>query len=204
MTGKIDAAQAWQSFLHKPALHAIAARLVPCFGGSLGDEACAHMLTAGRLEARLSSLIGEHYGFSPQEPQVDEGDRAIALCDPDALADIALKAGAIYWAAAFAGVIRRETTAALHAQLGEALCEFAVVNRDLAGPEQDLDPIAGLAGRVTADGWRCLGAWCDALPAGVGMRVRLKLPPSPELDGIGPAPSTQLGPPIVRRAAGSR
>ncbi|MDZ5453357.1 hypothetical protein [Labrys sp. ZIDIC5] len=204
MTGKTDAADAWQSFLHKPALHAIAPRLAPCFGGTLGDEACAHLLTADRLETRLSSLIGEHYGFSPQEPQVEAGDRAIALSDADELGDIALKAGAIYWATAFAGVIRRETTTALHAQLGEALCEFAVLNRDLAGPEQDLEPIADLAGRVAADGWRCLGAWCSIMPAGVGARVRLKLPPSPELDDIAPAPFAQLGPPIVRRAAGSR
>ena len=204
MTDTVDTADAWQSFLHKPALHAIASRLVPCFGGTLGDEACAHMLSAERLETRLSSLIGDHYGFSRQEPKVDENDRPIALCDADRLADIALKAGAIYWAASFASVIRRETTAALHAQLGEALCEFAVVNRDLTGPEQELDPIDDLAERVAADGWRCLGAWCDAMPAGVGTRVRLKLPPSPELDDVAPTPFAQLGPPIVRRAASSR
>ncbi|PRH89359.1 hypothetical protein C5L14_01855 [Labrys okinawensis] len=204
MTSKIDAAEAWRSFVHKPALHTIASRLAPCFGGTLGDEACAHMLTAERLEPRLSRLIGEHYGFSAGEAQVDEEDRAIALCDAERLADLALKAGAIYWAVSFAGVIRRETTAALHARLGEALCEYAVLNRDLAGPEQVLEPIADLAERVAADGWRCLGAWCDAMPAGVGVRVRLKLPPSPDLDGTAPAPFAQLGPPIVRRAAGSR
>ncbi len=201
MTGRGEVEDAWRSFLNRPALYAAAGRLASCFDGAIADEACTHMLGAGRLEVRLSRLIGEYYGLDLPDEDPDEADRLIALCDAKRLADIALKAGAIYWSASFAGVIRRDTMAALHAQLSEALCEFALLNRDLGGPDQAIEPMVGLAERVAADGRRCLAAWCAALPAGVGTRVRLKLSPSPELDDLAPGPFAQLGAAIIRRAA---
>jgi hypothetical protein len=204
-----EAAQAagveWRAFMQKPALYAAAGRLTPCFGGSIGEKGCARMLAAGRLEGRLSRLLLEHYQLSDAAPdtgpRMDETDRTIALANADRLGEIALYAGAVYWAAPLAGAIRRETTAALHAQLGTALCEFAIVNRDLAGPEQPIEPVEGLRERVEADGWRCLAAWCCAVAQEVGTRVRLKLAPLPQLDDPVPAPFAETGPAIVRRVA---
>jgi hypothetical protein len=49
---------------------------------------------------------------------------------------------------------------------------------------------------------RCLGAWCKAQIAGVGLRVRLKLAPYPALDDAVKRPFDELGPAIVRRTVG--
>jgi len=67
---------------------------------------------------------------------------------------------------------------------------------------QPLTPYDQLGARVMEDGMRCLGAWCRAQSPGVGPRVSLKLAPNPALDDSVYGPFDELGPAIVRRAAG--
>jgi hypothetical protein len=55
--------------------------------------------------------------------------------------------------------------------------------------------------RAVEHGWRCVGAWCHILPAGVGTRVRLKVAPRDALDRLPEHPFHEIGPSIVRRAA---
>ena len=101
------------------------------------------MLRSQRLHQRLSVLLLDRYGLSgavSNEP-ADEIDLAIALSSAEELEELALRAGAIYWAGSLAAVIDGRQAAALQAALGAEICAFAVANRDLAGPMQPLEPL---------------------------------------------------------------
>ncbi|RWH84579.1 MAG: hypothetical protein EOQ86_02275 [Mesorhizobium sp.] len=194
----------WQAFMANPAGYADAARLAQCFDGTIGEAACERMLRSQRLQERLSVLLLDRYGLSgavSSEP-ADEMDLAIALSSAEELEDLALRAGAIYWAGSLAAVIDGRQAAALQAALGAEICAFAVANRDLAGPMQPLEPLEDIHSRVHADGLRCLGAWCHAMPGETSMRVRLKLMPHALVDQPTAEPFAETGPAIVRRAIG--
>lgn len=197
-----ETAVAWRSFIDNPAGYAAPQRLAVCFDGAISVAVCERMLGTERLQARLSALLVEQHALAglPADDS-DDVDRIIALASADDLDEVAFRSGAIYWAGALAGIILAQKAAALHEALGEELCAFAVANRDLAGPLQPLDPVEGIRERVLADGWRCLSAWCDAVPAAIGMRVRLKLPPGDLIDTTPPPSFAETGPAIVRRAA---
>lgn len=190
----------WEAFIERPAEYADPRRLAGCFGGTISLTACAELLATERLRGRLSRLLAAHYGLAPSGPVNDE-DRAIALASAGRLADIALRAGAVYWADTIARTILGRAAAALQEEVGAEACSFAIANRDLAGPEQAIEPVETIGERIRADGWRCLGAWCRAVPAGVGLRVRLKLAPLPALEEDPVEPFAANGPVIVRRAA---
>ena len=166
---------------------------------------CARDFKASlRLEERLSGLVHSRYGLARDiaAEDVSDTDRSIALASPEQLAELVRRAGAIYWANSIANTIRAADAAAFDAALGEALCVVALANRDLSGPMQPLTPYDQLGARVMEDGLRCLGAWCKAQTAGVGLRVRLKLAPDPALDDAVKRPFDELGPAIVRRTVG--
>jgi len=193
----------WQAFLSNPAAYADAARLVPCFDGSIDEAACLHMLGLPRLHGRLSAILKERYGLSLETaPPADDIDRAIALASGEALEDIALRSGAIYWAGSLASVIAGRQAAALQAALGADAYAFALANRDLTGPLRPIGPLEDVHGLVYADGLRCLGAWCQSLSGDMGMRVRLKLMPHPLIDQKADEAFVKTGPAIVRRAMG--
>jgi hypothetical protein len=192
----------WRSFMNEPAVYADPHRLAACLG-DVSEQACQRMLGTERLQARLSKLLGEHYRLTGSAEAVENGiDRIIALATARDLEEIALRAGAIYWAGALAGTILGPRATALHEALGADLCTFSLANRDLAGPLQPLDPVEGVRDRLLADGWRCVGAWCHAAPVSIGTRVRLKVPPGELIDGVPVPPFDEAGPGIVRRAAG--
>lgn len=193
----------WQSFMNDPAVYADPHRLAACFGDIVSERTCARMLGTERLQARLSTLLEEYYRLSGLEQAIEKGiDRIIALATATDLGEIALRAGAIYWARALAGTILGPRATVLHEALGADLCAFALANRDSAGPLQPLDPMEGIRDRVLADGWRCVGAWCHAAPISIGARVRLKLPPDELIDDLPIPPFDVAGPGIVRRATG--
>lgn len=193
----------WQAFLSNPAAYADAARLVPCFDGSIDEAACLHMLGAERLHGRLSGILMERYGLSLETAApADDIDRAIALASGEALEDIALRSGAIYWAGSLASVIAGRQAAALQAALGADAYAFALANRDLTGPQRPTEPLEDVHGLVYEDGLRCLGAWCQSQPGDTGMRVRLKLMPHALIDQKADEAFVRAGPAIVRRAMG--
>ncbi len=194
---------AWQTFMASPADYAEPARLAECFGGGIGEAACEHMLGQDRLRSRLSLLLLKHYQLEITDSDEGPGnvDRAIALASAGELEEIALRSGAIYWGTSLAGIIAGPKAAALHTALGAAHCAFALANRDLAGPAQSLEPGENIRERVFADGWRCLGAWCHAMPDAIGKRVRLKLPPDELIDAMPERVFSEAGPAIAQRAA---
>jgi hypothetical protein len=167
-------------------------------------ELCGRLRSSPRLEERLSNLVHSRYGLAPTiaAGDVSDTDRLIALASSEQLAELARRAGAIYWANSIANTVRAADAAAFDAALGERLCVVALANRDLSGPMQPLAPYDQLGRRVMEDGLRCLGAWCKTQSPGVGLRVSLKLAPNPALDDVVNSPFDEFGPAIVRRAAG--
>ena len=194
----------WDAFVTQPALYIEPSRLAVCFDGMVDPELCARLRTSRRLEERLSGLVHSRYGMARTiaADDVSDTDRSIALASSERLAELARRAGAIYWANSIANTVRAADAAAFDAALGEALCVVALANRDLSGPMQPLTPYDQLGARVMADGMRCLGAWCKAQSPGVGLRVSLKLAPNPALDGAVNSPFDELGPAIIRRTVG--
>jgi hypothetical protein len=194
----------WDAFVTQPALYIEPSRLAVCFDGMVDPELCARLRTSRRLEERLSGLVHSRYGLARTiaADDVSDTDRSIALASSERLAELARRAGAIYWANSIANTVRAADAAAFDVALGEALCVVALANRDLSGPMQPLTPYDQLGARVMADGMRCLGAWCKAQSPGVGLRVSLKLAPNPALDGAVNSPFDELGPAIVRRTVG--
>lgn len=200
----IGADAAWEAFVTQPALYIEASRLAVCFDGMVGPELCARLQTSIRVEQRLSSLVRSRYGLAHAitAEDVSDIDRSIALASSEQLVELVRRAGAIYWANSIATTIRAADAAAFDAALGEARCVIALANRDLSGPMQTIAPYDQLGTRVIGDGLRCFGAWCNAQNAGVGQRVRLKLPSYPALDNAVQHPFDELGPAIVRRTVG--
>lgn len=194
-------AVAWDAFWELPALQADPKRLAACFDGAIGEEACEHMLQSERLRQRLSALLLDRLQMGREPIDVSDADAVVALSDAEKLEQIAFHAGAVYWSASFAGSILGSTAARLHEQLGEPVYSLAVANRELAGPPQDLQPWDGLRDRVLADGWRCVGAWCHAVPTAVGRRVLVKLPPDELIDTPPGATFGEQGTAIARRVA---
>ncbi|WKA30061.1 hypothetical protein [Bradyrhizobium roseum] len=194
----------WDAFVTRPALYIEPSRLAMCFDGMVDSELCARLKTSRRLEERLSRLVHSRYrlGRTVAAEDVGDIDRSIALASSEQLAELARRAGAIYWANSIANTVRAADAAAFDAALGETLCVVALANRDLSGPMQPLTPYDQLSARVMQDGLRCLGAWCRGQSPGVGLRVGLKLAPNPALDDAVNRPFDELGPAIIRRAAG--
>ena len=194
----------WEAFVTQPALYIEPSRLAVCFDGMVDPELCGRLRSSPRLEERLSNLVHSRYGLAPTiaAGDVSDTDRLIALASSEQLAELARRAGAIYWANSIANTVRAADAAAFDAALGERLCVVALANRDLSGPMQPLTPYDQLGARLMQDGFRCLGAWCKAQSPGVGLRVRLKFPPNPALDDAVNRPFDELGPAIVRRTVG--
>ena len=194
----------WDAFVTQPALYIEPSRLAVCFDGMVDSELCARLKTSRRLEERLSGLVYSRYGLAHAiaAEDVSDIDRSIALASSEQLVELVRRAGAIYWADSIATTIRAADAAAFDAALGEARCVVALANRDLSGPMQTITPYDQLGARVIGDGLRCFGAWCHAQNAGVGQRVRLKLPIHPALDNAVQRPFDELGPAIVRRTVG--
>ena len=194
----------WDAFVTQPALYIEPSRLAVCFDGMVDPELCGRLKSSPRLEERLSNLVHSRYGLAPTiaAEDVSDTDRLIALASSEQLAELARRAGAIYWANSIANTVRAADAAAFDAALGERLCVVALANRDLSGPMQPLTPYDRLGARVMDDGLRCLGAWCKAQSPGIGLRVSLKLAPNRALDDAVMSPFDELGPAIVRRAVG--
>ncbi len=197
-----DAAE-WRDFLAQPAAYAHNSRLAACFNGTIDAQFCEQLAMSPRLRGRLSAMLAQHYTLPDwtDGENCDDSDRAIAVASARQIAELAHRSGAIYWAASIATAILAHEVEAYHKQLGRDLCTFALTNRDLCGPKQEVSAPDNLRNWVQADGWRCVEAWRRNLPESVGRRVLLKLAPNPLLDMPPGRTFTELGPAIVQRAA---
>ena len=193
----------WDAFVTQPALYIEPSRLAVCFDGMVDPELCGRLRPTPPRGAAVE-IVHSRYGLAPTiaAEDVSDTDRSIALASSEQLAELARRAGAIYWANSIANTVRAADAAAFDAALGERLCVVALANRDLSGPMQPLTPYDQLGARVMQDGLRCLGAWCKAQSPGVGLRGSLKLAPNPALDDAVNRPFDELGPAIVRRTVG--
>jgi hypothetical protein len=203
-TSKSPSPTPWEEFASNPAATIAAGRVVPCFDGALPPEVCGRLTASLRLRARVNDLIQTSYRLGPVGPAeaYSETDRAIALAPAGSLAELARRSGAIFWSAAIANAVMASQVNALHEQLDDELHHFALAHRDLAGPPRSIEPITEAGARIVRDGWLCLGAWCHAQSEAVGVRVLLKLAPDDGIDWTPESPFADLGPDIVRRAAG--
>ncbi|WP_163266866.1 SctK family type III secretion system sorting platform protein [Chelativorans alearense] len=194
----------WLAFLREPAAYAAPERLAPCFAGAVSWRGCERLLAEKRLRPRLSALLRRQYDLpsviNEAEEDFDPDDRLIALSSGERVADLVLRAGAIYWANTIAGAVLGREAAALRTALGGELCALAVANKDIAGPPQPIGPVETLRDRVEGDGWKCLAAWRHAVDPAIGARFRLKLPLSAPLDDAPEESFAASGPAIVRRA----
>jgi hypothetical protein len=199
-------AAAWREFVTQPISYTSGSRLAACFKGSLEVGFCQQLSASPRLRDKLSAVIAAHYALPDwkENEAVDEADRAIALSSPDHIREVAHRAGAIYWAGTISGAILAHEVEVFHKHLGRDLCAFALVNRDLAGPRQEVDASGNLGNWVMADGWRCLEAWRRSLPESIAKRILLKLEPNNLLDMPPGRTFAELGPAIVRRSAKMR
>ncbi len=193
----------WGTLMRQSAVYIDAARLAACFDDEFSPELAERLRGASRLQGRLSDLISKRYALAAPvaEDAITDIDRRISLSPVERLVDLIRRAGAIYWANAIANVVLAEEVRWLHEQLGEALCAFALANRDLSRSGEVLEPLKGASERAIEDGKRCFAAWCQSLPVAVGARVWLKLPTTWELDGGLAEPFAEIGPSIVRRAS---
>jgi YOP proteins translocation protein K (YscK) len=193
----------WQTFMREPALYIERDRFAACFEGAFSRSLCRKLQDSYRLRSRLSSIVQQHYQLGPwiDPEEVDEIDREIALALVHDLTALAQRAGAIYWSSTIASTVLAKAVTALHQQLGDELCSYAISQRDLAGPAQSLEPLETVGDRIEADGWRCLSAWCASVAPGIGLRVQLRLPKDSIIDRPAPLEFVALGPEIIRRAA---
>jgi len=200
---RATAAIDWATLMNRPAAYIDLTRLAACFDSRIDVGLCERMRDSSRLQDRLSAIISDFYALAaPVGPQaVSQLDQNVALLPVGRLGDVVRRAGAVYWATAIANMVRAEEVRWLRDQLGEALCTFALANRNLSGPPRKLEPADGADARIAEDGVRCLGAWCQSQPEAVGGRVRLKSPANPALDDRAQKPFDEIGPAIVRCAA---
>lgn len=99
-----------------------------------------------------------------------------ALLPADGLARVAVRLGVQAAAATLKRVVMKDEVGVLSQLLAPAdwRAVYESAQTDPAGaPRPDS---AALAERITNVGWLTLQAACDALPAGVGQRLKLKLP----------------------------
>jgi hypothetical protein len=206
VTGPAEPAAAaidWATLMNSPAIYIDVARLAACFDGRVSVSVCERLRGATRLQDRLSKIISDFYALAaPVAPEVvARADRQVALLPLARLGDLVRRAGAVYWAAAIANMVRAEEVRWLRDKLGEGPCTFALANRNLAGPPKKLELVEGAGGLIAEDGMRCLGAWCQSQPEAVGGRVRLKSAAHPALDDRVARPFDEIGPAIIRCAA---
>jgi len=194
----------WNVFMQQPAGYIDIERLVDCLGGVLSKKLCERLRVTGRLRDRLSRIIVKHYELAApvDESSVEEVDRNIALSSDAELREVILRSGAIYWANAIANVVLAEKLRSLHEHIGEAVCSFALTNRDLSGGGEAFMLLANTKEVVVRDGERCMAVWCQSVSPAVGGRVGIRLSGTSRQIAGPTDHMAKTASVIVRRAAG--
>lgn len=154
-----------------------------------------------RLKLRLSDLITERFQLqacTADDLATPEG-RFVQL-EGDDLESAVRRIGAIWHAHKIRKIILKDTLRDLIQQLGRDTHRAALRFIDLAPKDDDDAPdVETLLGWIERDGLIAVNAWCRHQPACLGERLRLKLPPCPDVDDEPPASHRDRGLLIVDR-----
>jgi hypothetical protein len=193
----------WATLMNKPVAYTDVTRLAACFDGHIRIGLCERLRLADRLQDRLSAIINHFYALAApvgQDAASSPADHKIALLSAGRTRNLVRRAGAVYWASAFANAIRAEDVRLIRGELGEERYAFALANRHLSRPSGKLDLKDGMDAQIEEDGLRCLNAWCQSQPEAIGGRVQLKCPASPAFEIPANSPFNEIGPAIIRCA----
>lgn len=164
-------ARALYGFVYAPGREADPARLETLFGeGALdGGDAFVNQAIRERLD------LGDAAEFDPRDPV-----HRAALLPRERLALLAWRLGLGCGASRLRRLIRRDELAELGDEISERDWQIVMEQRpsqvgDIA--ELARVPVEALPETCRRIGWGLLAAACDALPADIGKRLRLKLPP---------------------------
>lgn len=160
---------------------------------------------SARLRLRLSALLAERFALSPlaaDELATPEG--RFALLEGDELESAVRRIGAIWHAKKIRKIILAEPLRRLIERLGRDNHRAALRFIDLA-PEDgdetggDITDVDTLLSWIERDGLIAVNAWRRHQPAALAERLRLKLPPCPDVDDEPPASHADRGLIIVDR-----
>ena len=164
--------EGWGEFMQRPARYASAAHVRACFNNSIGEDLAASSGPAPASKTAFRSCLPRTTAYRRRRTarRAASATGPSCFCPPE-IAALAQRAGAVWWAASFATAVRGSEVQALQKLLGEDLYQFALANRDMAGPAQNLQRIENLENAVAADGWSCFEAWRRALPRAAAQRI---------------------------------
>lgn len=169
------------------------------------------LMSSARLRLRLSSLLARRFALAPccaGDLATPEG-RFVQLEGED-LSSALKRVGAIWHARKIRKIILAEPLRHLIERLGRDNHRAALRYIDLAAEEgtpedgadddqQALPDLEKLLGQIERDGLIAVNAWCHHQSAALAGRLRLKLPPCPEIDDQPPTSHRDRGLMIVDR-----
>lgn len=136
---------------------------------------------APRLQGRLAALLVSRLG---DLGRLDDRQVSVLAMTPDALRELAVRAGAVWNAGAVARIIDGATRRALTARLGDDAYGLALSGRRLAPPDGPVDlTFAAIADAAPIEGAACLAAWCDIQPSPIAARLTLVGPKAAPMAG---------------------
>ena len=166
----IGAARALYGFVYAPGREADPARLEALFGDSALDADDAFVNQA--IRERLG--LGDAAEFDPRDPV-----QRAALLPREALSSLAWRLGLGCGASRLRRLIRRDELAELGDEISEQDWRLVMGQHPSHGSdiaELVQASVEALPETCRRIGWGLLAAACDALPADIGKRLRLKLP----------------------------
>lgn len=164
-----------------------------------------------RLRGRLSERLAERFALKPCDmDDLTTPEGRFAALEGESLQKALRRAGAIWHARSIRKIILAERLRVLVEWLGRDNHRAALRFIDLSpedalpasgdtGADDETPDLQTLMGRIERDGLITVNAWCRHQPAALAARLRLKLPPCPEVDDEPPETHRDRGLMIVDR-----
>ncbi len=198
--------QALLRFERLPSAYGHPERLGACLPSGLPVEVRDQLLSTKRLQPRLSKILMQRFDLRPCTAEgLATLEGRFAQLEGEALSAAIRRIGAIWHARTIAAIILSGCLKELIDRLGQDVYRDTLRHAALActGPDQDIigerAKIEQLCRNIERDGRHCLEAWCRELPAALGKRLLLKLPPASETDAETFGRFQEQGPVIVDR-----
>jgi len=149
------------------------ARVAALLGHGVSEALASRLLASDRLAARVLGVVETRLG---ELPALDSTQARALAMDADAIAELRLRAGAVWCGNAIAAVVGGPAVRELNAAIGEGLRLLALRGRALAQPVGIASPEA-IAAALPGVGAGCLAAWCACQPAPLAARMAMRAPP---------------------------